>query len=157
MLRRAGSSNPVLLARRHRKLETLMGESLPTEQEEQADRTAADQAYEAAVRFLIQRTRSRETFPLVFTENRNYGFRRNMLGLRPWGRRISAATAAVALGALIGVLFGWINLAAIPLVGVLLTSVTLLIIWSRTVTPEWVRRAAEAYAERLLESIETLP
>jgi hypothetical protein len=156
MLRHAENPNPVLLARRHRKLETLMGESLPTEQEEQADRAAADHAYEAAVTFLIQRTRSRETFPLVFTENRNYGFRRNMLGLRPWGRRISAASAAVALGALIGALFGWINLAEIPLVVVLVASVTLLVIWNRTVTPEWVRRAADAYAARLLEAIETL-
>lgn len=80
-----------------------------------------------------------------------------MLGLRPWGRGVSAASAAVALGALIGVLFGWINLAEIPLLWVLVASVTLLIIWNRTVTPEWVRPAAEAYAERLLETIETLP
>jgi hypothetical protein len=156
MLRHTESSNPVLLARRHRKLETLMGESLPTEQEERADPVAADHAYEAAVAFVIQRTRSREIFPLVFTENRNYGFRRNMLGLRPWGLRISAASAAVAFGALIGALFGWMNLAEIGLGGVLVASVALLVIWNRTVTPEWVRRAADAYAARLLEAIETL-
>jgi hypothetical protein len=35
-------------------------------------------------------------------------------------------------------------------------SAVLLVYWWRIVTPEWVRRAAELYADRLLEAVETL-
>jgi hypothetical protein len=156
MLRHAGTPNPVLLARRHRKLETLMGAPLPTAQEEQADPAAADHVYATAVAILIQRTRSGETFPLIFTENRNYGFRRNMLGLRPLGIWISAAAAVVAFVALIAALAGRINASEVSLLAALAAAVLLLMVWIRTVTPDWVKRAADAYAERLLEATETL-
>ena len=38
-----------------------------------------------------------DKFPLVYEENCNYGFRRNMFGLRPIGIAVSVI-AAVALG-----------------------------------------------------------
>jgi hypothetical protein len=156
MLRHAGNPNPVLLDRRHRKLGTLLGALLPTAQEEQADPAAADHVYETAVAILKQRTRSEETFPLIFTENRNYGFRRNMLGLKPLGIWISAAAAVVALVALIAALAGRINASEISLLAALAAALLLLVVWIRTVTSDWVKRAADAYAERLLEATETL-
>jgi hypothetical protein len=36
--------------------------------------------------------------PLIFTENWNYGFRRNMLGLRSWGTALAAITTALGPG-----------------------------------------------------------
>lgn len=62
----------------------------------------ADHVYQAAIAVLISRTRGRRReYPLIFTENCNYGstFRRNMLGLRPWGKLL-AAVGILALAAI---------------------------------------------------------
>src|SRR5947208_9959356 len=66
---------------------------LPTSEEEAADPEGADQRYEACVRFLRNATRDRSTFPLVFAENVNYGFRRNLWGMRSAGIACSAVSA----------------------------------------------------------------
>jgi hypothetical protein len=155
-LRHRGTPNPVLLARRHEQLGTLMGQPLPTEPEEQQDPAAADHAYAAAVAYLISRTRSRDDFPLIFVENCHYGFRRNLLGLRRWGLQSSAASAIAAALGLALVMVDVVDLSAALLVGVLAVSVVAFVLWQRVVTPAWVKRAAEAYAERLLEAAERL-
>ena len=91
-LRHRDASNPVLLARQHERIAALTGRALPTAQDERTDPAGADHAYQAAVAVLIARTRGRrKEFPLIFAEDCNYGFRRNMLGLRPWGKLLAAA------------------------------------------------------------------
>ena len=92
-LRHRDAANPVLLARQHERIAAIVGHALPTAHEERADPAGADHAYQAAIAVLIARTRGRrKEYPLIFTENCNYGFRRNMLGLRPWGRLLAASS-----------------------------------------------------------------
>ncbi len=156
-LRYRDTPNPVLLARRHEKLQALMGRALPTEDEERADPGAADQAYEAAATILISRTRQhRKDFPLIFVENCNYGFRRNMLGLRPWGLWVAFASALASLAGLATTLVGITKFPEGFLGPVLAVSVAALVIWWRVVTRDWVKRVAESYAERLFEATESL-
>jgi hypothetical protein len=157
MLRHAGGANPVTLARRHEKLKSLMQDvKLPTPEEEAADPHAADEVYEACTTFLREKTRDRKKFDLVFEENCNYGFRRNLWGMKPLGLVI----ALLALAAIVGIPVtdpaarsgGRLGLVAVTgAVGLLL-----LLGWLFVFTPGWVRVAAGAYAERLLEASERL-
>ncbi|MFQ5798766.1 MAG: hypothetical protein ACE5H0_08745, partial [Bacteroidota bacterium] len=78
------------LARYHAKLRTLLTVTLPTAQREQQNPSAADEEYESCVRFLRERTRDPKRFPLVFAENVNYGFRRNL-----WAMKALAIPVAV--------------------------------------------------------------
>lgn len=156
-LRHQGSPNPVLLARRHEKLQALMGHALPTEDEERADPAAADHAYETATSILISRARQRRVdFPLIFVENCNYGFRRNMLGLRPWGIWLALISALAAVAGLATTLAGITKFSEGFLGAVLAISVMALVIWWRVVTPDWVKRVAESYADRLFEAAESI-
>jgi hypothetical protein len=89
---------------------------------------------------------------MVLTENCEYGFRRNSLGLRPFA--LVVATASGAAGALWPLISP--SLVAPPsgalLTVALLVDVCLLIFWAFLVHPRWVERAAWTYAERLMET-----
>ena len=156
-LRHRDTANPVLLARQHERIAAIVGHALPTADEERADPAGADHVYQAAIAVLIARTRGRRReYPLIFAENCNYGFRRNMLGLRPWGKLLAAAAGILALAAIAAGLDGLENI-PLALAGVVLAvSAAATVIWWRVVTPNWVQPVAWAYAERLLEAAETL-
>jgi hypothetical protein len=97
-LRHRNSQNPVLLERRHTQLSRIAnGIYVPRAADEKADQQSADAAYDACVTVLIEQTRERKRFPLLFEENCNYGFWRNLWGLRPLGITSSLlGTAAIA-------------------------------------------------------------
>jgi CHASE2 domain-containing sensor protein len=87
---------------------------------------------------------------LVATENAEYGFRRNTLGLKP-----IAILVAIGIGVLslvLAAIDSWPPGFVVPAV----VSVLALVFWVWVVTPDWVRSAAETYAARLMEAVETL-
>jgi hypothetical protein len=148
-LRHSGASNPVLLERRHKQIKTVTGLDIPTAAEEQADPRKADQVYDAAVAVLREKTRDRARFPLVFEENRSYGFLRNLWGLRPTG--ITFALGALgASGTRAFLVPGPLTLTCAGVTAGVLG------FWLLQVTPKWVRMAANAYARALLASVEAL-
>jgi hypothetical protein len=155
-LRHAGKGNRVTRERVHKKLATLMRKKLPSAAEEAADPGAADEAYEACVDFMKGRTRDRKKFNLVFEENCNYGFRRNLWGLKPIG--LALAVAALAATAVLPVVqqgpltVAGMRPALVP--GAIILAI--LLAWIFIVTPRWVAVPAHAYAERLLEATERL-
>ena len=79
-----------------RQVEEWIGYPLPTEQEEEANPSWADTKYEEAVTSLREATRDTSRFLLVFAENANYGFRRNLWGLKPIGALIAAVLVMVS-------------------------------------------------------------
>lgn len=135
------------VSRLHADLRTVTGRALPSKEYEAASPVAADREYEAAVAVLRERTR------LVFAENVEYGFRRNMLGIRRGALSISMIGVVVSILLLIlgpddlsSRVSRWgangaISLAMVPF-------------WVWMVRPEWVRRPAEIYADRLIEAID---
>ncbi|SRR6266478_7100093 len=148
--------NSVIRNRYHRCLKKLRPDlKIPTPEQEAKDAVVADQIYGAASRYLIGATRDTKKFPLIFKENVNYGFRRNLWGLKPVGLPI------VALSMLICGLRLWIsyqtssNPSAESIAGIVI-NFALLLLWVFWITPSAVRIAAEAYAERLLEACEQL-
>jgi len=148
--------NPVVRNRYHRCIKKLRPDlKIPTPEQEAKDALAADQIYSAASRYLISATRNTKKFPLIFKENVNYGFRRNLWGLKPVGLVI------VTLSTLICVLHLWISYQAnsgpsTESIAGIVIDFALLLLWIFWITPSAVRIAAEAYAERLLEACEQL-
>lgn len=149
-LRWSGPTSEHSQQRRHVLLEGILGESLPSRAEEEAAPEDADRRYETAVATLRDLTRRREDFPLVAEENADYGFRRNTFGLKPLGLAIAVATgvAAVSLAVIDHAPAHFFPIAAVSAVA--------LVAWLLVVRPGWVCAAADRYAERLLETCESL-
>jgi hypothetical protein len=143
--------NPVVKARRYQRLQRLVPDLvLPSAAAEREDPADADQRYEAATKVLIQRTRDKERYRVLFQELIDYGFRRNLWGLKP--------VAITVL--LLSIVFTLALARADHHVTYNLTTtaafVLFLLIWLSAVTPNWVRRAAETYAERLFDALDEI-
>ena len=118
---------------------------MPSAEEEAADPATADAAYETCIVELKKATRENR---LVVSENYYYGFRRNLLGLKPLG------LVSAALGTGLPLAAGWsgkVEWGLSVYLSVVL-SVMSALVWLLAIRPGWVRAAAEQYAERLLES-----
>jgi hypothetical protein len=155
LLRHGGGGNPVLRERWHKFLSKLLGRPVPTPQEEQADPKSADDVYEAGVKLLINKSRDARKFPLVYRENVQYGYCRNLFAMRSMGFPVSllgslACLASALWGAHSGdaKIYPWVCLAG---------DLVFVTWWVFVIKPSWVRVPAFAYAERLLESIENIP
>ena len=97
-------------------------------------------------------TRERPPFGLLFRENVDYGFRRNLLGLRTWGVG-SAVLALVISVALSDGSWGEILIGAgVPAISALAIGA----FFTFAVTRSWVRVPAEAYAGRLFDALVVL-
>ena len=147
----------------HTKLSTLVGITMPTAQFEQDNPDDADEAYRAAVVWLIGQTRDAKQFPLLFKENVNFGFQRNALGLR-WvgvviailsGLRVLAAAGVLTVSSPYYHAASWDSL-TLPMGVSLLVSGAMLAIWLFAITPGAAQRTGFAYAERLMECTDTL-
>lgn len=153
-LRHSGPANSLLRARWHKSMGKLLGVTFPSQEEEAADPAKADEVYRAATKLLIDKTRDTKKYPLVFKENITYGFCRNLLGLKWIGLTIAILGMAACLtAALMPTLSKSPPFMAWTLT---VTSAVLLVGWIFWVRPGLVRVPAVAYAERLLESSETL-
>ena len=121
--------------------------SMPSAADEAGTPETADHTYEAASTWLRNKTRDRKTFALVFEENVNYGFMRNLLACKPYG------LVACAIGVLSAAAAFWLGRQpTIELVVTLLIAVYLL----GFVNEAALRRQAGTYARRLLEATEIL-
>jgi hypothetical protein len=151
MLRYSEISNPTMFRRRRQALESLFGESLPTREEEQADPAVADERYVAATRFLISKVRDdKQRYPRIHEENIHYGFRRNLLALKPEALiAICVMVIAAAVAAVIRL--STEDFAALGIDAVLALA------WLAVVKPSWVYEAGWTYAERLFEAPDTSP
>lgn len=141
--------NEVTRDRIHKKLRTL-GLKVPTPEEHEQDEGAADKHYESCTEELIRRTRDHKKFPLVFKGLVEYGFRRNLLGLKAFG----VILALVSLFGTIWATFrGWSpdNPPAISIVAGLIVA-GLLLAWVAWVTERTVQLAANRYARFILEA-----
>lgn len=146
----------VTKARYHRILAAnVKGSKAPTPADEEANPTAADQTYTAWSHYLRVNSRDIKKYPLLFQENVNYGYRRNIWGLRPLGIGVCSSTS----------LFGCTQIALylstkqeinITIIGATLFSVLMLVMWIFLFTSEWIRIPADAYSARLVETVESL-
>ncbi len=127
-----------------------------SEEEEAADREAAFAVYESASELLLSQTRDHSRFGLVFHENVNYGYRRNLWAMKPAGLilaclGVAASVGRLALGFVMDTPIAWTALAG-ALIGVALGSM-----WVMRVTESWVRVAAESFARQLCLAAQSIP
>jgi hypothetical protein len=154
--------DPVSKKRYHDAIKTKLGIALPTAAEESRDFPAADGMYTGATRLLREMTRGK-AHALLLKENIAYGFHRNMLAMRPIG--ILACVLGIVLGLLLSKIiqfhplsFDVLNLIAPGASGgmTLVVSVALLFSWTHF-DKNQVKRMGYVYAERLFESLHSLP
>lgn len=140
--------NEVTRDRVHEKLRSL-GLKVPTREEQEQDERAADKYYESSTEELIRRTRDDKKFPLVFKGLVEYGFRRNLLGLKTFG--VILALASLASDSWV-TYSSWSpdNPPAVAIVAGLITA-GLLLAWTTWVTEHAVKLAANRYARFILE------
>lgn len=139
--------------RYHQAAERLAGIQMPSSSEEEQDPVDADERYRAVTSALLSMTRDTNEYALLFKENINYGFWRNLRGLKS----ISLALSGLLLAFGVWHDFGLIRSLNLPdgpeltMVGI---GAVALVAWSFTITDEAVRRAADNYALRLLEGLD---
>lgn len=143
--------------RYHEYLAQAVGVPAPTATEESADPDKADEWYELAAGWLIARTRDTKEFGLLFQENVNYGFRRNLYALKGPAQVVGLITILASLG-----YGGWQYYEAAETPGAEVIAAVVLVLaylffFTVWVTGEWVRIPSEGYARRLLEACEVVP
>jgi hypothetical protein len=150
-------------------LKRLGAAAIPTPNEEIARPHYADEKYDACVAWLKEQCRG-DDFPLVAKENATYGFRRNLLGLKPIGVAIClvalvAPMAKVLVGSHRGLsgfqvpgafIRPYSSLSAATLGALSFALLMLLGLWLLTVRRNWVREAGNQYARTLLAACDTL-
>lgn len=125
----------------------------PTVEESQRQKAAA--ICESAVKWLREATRDSKKFALIFAENTNYGFRRNLLGVRPLAIVMCLLTLlATALHAWMG---GAGNLSAVSGQSWASAAVACvgIAVWGGVVNVEFVKTTAFAYATALLAACDS--
>ena len=153
---RDGRIDAITKARYHRRLATLVKDAkAPSPEEEAADPAIADQVYTAWSSYLRVHTRDTTKYALVFHEIVSYGFRRNVCGLRPIGIVVSALSFVASV-----VWFYCLHLSAVTItpesVGASACTFIFLLLWAFRFTSDWVRIPADAYAERLAETVDSM-
>jgi hypothetical protein len=143
-------------ARYHKKLAALVKEvKAPTPEQEHADPAAADAVYTAWSNYLRVNTRDTKKFALLFQENVAYGCRRNLWGLRALGITVSILSLGVC-GVRLYLVHSKNGEIDEVVAGAAAFAALMLLLWLFRFTGDWVRVPADAYAERLAESVETL-
>lgn len=133
----------------------------PVEADEQADPDKADSYYASAVDWLKEQCRGAD-FPMVEKENAEYGYRRNLRGVRNMGVALCIGSVILALAVLEYRSGGsqsvstflqpghlWAQLSSAAGAAVLF-NLFAVAAWLTTVNDGWVREAADQYARALL-------
>lgn len=98
MFRRSDSTIDDGLKERYRHfLAGKLGAVVPTADVERSEQATADSFYEQCGVWLRDKTRDAKRFPLLFSENVTYGFRRNLLGVKWLGLGLNLAVVAICI------------------------------------------------------------
>ena len=162
MLRHTDNRLPKPTKDRYRRFlsSTVPDLALASPQEEEAEPGQADAGYDSANRWLLEHTRDHARFDLLFTENVNYGFRRNLLALRPIALGIDAFALVLMIGVAVASWTGQFTGTILALspewwASLMITTVHALF-FVAYIRADWVRMAAETYAQQLLAACDSL-
>lgn len=131
---------------------------VPTSAEEAADRARADGFYDAAGDWLRTKTRDTKKFPILFADLCSYGYRRNLLGLKPVGLLLNLVVVGVSLFAMWRI--GWTTVLAGDTGNIVLMVLVFAVLHSAFlvggVTWKGVESAAMTYGAELIRSTEII-
>jgi hypothetical protein len=149
MLRFGAHAPGAALTARRAAVEVVTRQVLPSRSIEEATPSEADEAIEQIVRLGIARVRQTTTeAALLQHENVAYGFRRNLLALKPFGLATTGASLIFSLAAL-----AWE-----PVISsvVIFVDVALGLAWLLVVRRSWVLKQAEKYAVRFFVAMSAI-
>lgn len=133
---------------------------LESAEDEQEDPEKADEGYESAVSWLLAQTRDHERFALLFRENINYGFRRNVWALKPFAFGLETVAVAtlvfLALDSWTGELSTTAENIGTEWWASLVVTVIHGLFFVFKIRKDWVRLADDAYARQLLAACDVL-
>ena len=136
--------------------EKVSNATMPSAEVEQIRPAFANSQYATAADWLRSNTRNASAFPLVYAENVNYGYRRNLYGIRVPSLIVSGAFVLLNAG------FLYVSttnpVVSIDLFKILsgFISVILFLFWLSSVTREWVKETAFEYAMQLLAACDAI-
>ena len=140
--------------------DSILGLTLASPEDERENPEWADEGYESANRWLLEQTRNQAWFDLLFTENVNYGFRRNLLGLKPIALGVDTISMllviGVAAGSWTGQFVSTIHSLAPEWWASLAITMVHAVLFKKNIQAKWVQAAAETYARQLLAACDTL-
>jgi len=156
LLRSSSDLNQLTLDRYRKFLEgKISGLHFLDSENEISDPVKAKMICESAIKWLREATRDSQKFALVFSENTNYGFRRNLLGVKPLALVACALTiTATALHAYLSS-SGKLSAITIESWGAALVGCIGFLMWWRVVNSDFVRTTAFAYATALLAACDS--
>ncbi len=129
---------------------------LPSKEEELESSDGCTEKYNSAIHWLLEKTRDNQKYSLIYEDNINYGFSRNMVGIK----YISICLAIISLLIdFIGIYQSYGNISFdLPLKVILSIFISLffVIYWIFLVKKKWVKSASEAYARSLLAACEEI-
>jgi hypothetical protein len=141
--------------RAHKILNEKTGIGQPDMQDvEDLDSNKSDEVYTAWVNYLRGQTRDNTNYKLLFKENINYGFRRNLWGLKPIGIFLTLLSVIVICAHAI-ITCQIYEIPNYPLWFSLGLLFVILCFFIFTVTKNWIKTVAFAYAKMLIEAIES--
>ena len=133
---------------------------LASSEEEEKSLAQADDGYESATAWLLTQTTDHERFRLLFIENINYGFRRNIMGLKPIAIILDIIIITILLIWCISLWTGEVlsTLNSIGIYGQITGILVILhlLVFSFVITRNWIRVPSEAYARQLLAACDHL-
>lgn len=135
-----------------------LSQSAPTAEDEQLRPQHANDFYRSANAWLREESRDHSTFSLLFSENVTYGFRRNLLGLKPTALFCNLVVLLICTGILY---FRPSYFASLPTIDEkIIMVITAVVLHSAymmaAVHATVVREASRAYGRQLILSCETL-
>lgn len=133
--------------RYHALLAGQTGIQAPSAETEKNEPHIADEIYRSWAAYLRAQTRDEKKYSLLFKENINYGFRRNMLGIK-WHCVVSGL---IGNGIIIFPKLPVLNFTQIELAIIALISVYILVV-TFVINSKWVKPIAVEYAKRLIET-----
>lgn len=119
---------------------------LPSAEEEVNAPLEAEHCYDRASAWLRNRTRDPKKFPLLFEDNLAYGFRRNLLALRPY------AVGAAVIGATSGLIALWLVGTGWLVAAISITTGGFTLLNGQ----EDVRRQSDKFTRSLFEALDAL-
>lgn len=130
----------------------------PTEQDELNDLESADDFYLSAGNWLRDATRDSAKFKILYDELLTYGYRRNLLGLKPIALAMNAlvATALIALFYIRPSYFYDLNHADVKFYTLVLTTLCHSLYMILAVNKNGVKEASGTYGQQLILSCELL-
>ncbi len=127
---------------------------MPTAQDEAENPEAADVVYASCVNHLLEATRNRKRFSLVFNELVTYGMIRNLRGMKPLAITFAATGTLICA---VRAMWDGQNHVYAPAAVAAIISASLFTVWIVRLNDQWMEEAAFDYARALLASCEKLP